>query len=261
MEKERKDPKEKKCAICGKDIYAGEEWAYKIRPQKGKTLFFCKYSHKRQYEKEHPEKKVDVIAQAAAEEEKKPKKVPTERGCIARSLIDVIRHGGNPIEFMREQGYKNPYEAYSSVRHYCETNEPHLAEVLKPLKELPKGPQQKTGRPRKDTEVVMVDKVPSLEELETKVAQQLNLQGGVNYQLQVDETMKAEVKPFGGGFHYQGFKVTGIETNFGRFDWNVERTLITFTYEDEEINILPGDWKKMAEQLPEILAVLGVTGK
>lgn len=262
---ERKDPKEKKCAICGKDIYAGEEWAYKIRPQKGQTLFFCKYSHKRQYEKEHPEKKVDVIAQAAAEEEKKPKKVPTERGCIARSLIDVIRHGGNPIEFMREQGYKNPYEAYSSVRHYCETNEPHLAEVLKPLKELQIERKKPTGRPRK-AEVLQVDKVPEVgQTTETEIREAANvplkLQGGVNYQLQVDETMKVEVKPFGGGFHYQGFKVTGIETNFGRFDWNVERTLITFTYEDEEINILPGDWKKMAEQLPEILTVLGVTGK
>ncbi|MBQ1365168.1 MAG: hypothetical protein IIY60_05060 [Clostridia bacterium] len=209
MEKERKDPKEKKCAICGKDIYAGEEWAYKIRPQKGKTLFFCKYSHKRQYEKEHPEKKVDVIAQAAAEEEKKPKKVPTERGCIARSLIDVIRHGGNQIEFMREQGYKNPYEAYSSVRHYCETNEPHLAEVLKPLKDLPKGPQKKTGRPRKyPAKVEKVDQVPEvepvqciahvapadIEEAEQAVAD-LILQGGVNYQLKIDEERKPEIDP------------------------------------------------------------------
>ena len=252
---ERKDPKEKKCAICGKDIYAGEEWAYKIRPPKGQTLFFCKYSHKRQYEREHPEKRP---AGLPADLEAPAPKEPVSRAVVAKALEKEIKSGGSVIAYLKAEGYKNPYQAYDAIRHYCETKMPELAEVLKPLKDLPKGPQKKTGRPRKNAEVVTVDKVPSLEELEDQVAETLNLQGGVNYQLQVDETMKAEVKPFGGGFHYQGFKVTGIETSFGRFDWNVERTLITFTYEDEEINILPGDWKKIAEHLPEILAVLGV---
>lgn len=154
----------KSCAICGKEIVVNnaDNWAYKINPGKGGTIFFCRYSHKRQYEKEHAEKKVDLIAQAAEEETKKPKKMPTERGCIARSLQDVIRAGKNPIDFLRAQGYKNPYEAYNSVRHYCETNEPHLAEVLKPLRELPFERTKPTGRPRK-SEVETVDKVPEVE--------------------------------------------------------------------------------------------------
>ena len=218
-----------KCEICGKEIvtHGAKNWGYKIKEPKGPYKFFCSYKCQRKYEKDHQEKKVDVIAQAAAEEAKKPKKMPTERGCIARSLIDVIRAGEDPIKYLQKQGYKNPYEAYSSVRHYCETNEPHLTEVLKPLKELRKA------------EVRKVDKVPDIEQLEEQVAEVLN----------------AEVKPIGGNFRYQ---VTGIETEFGRFDWNVNRTLITFTYEDEEISILPKDWKTMAEQLQEILNVLGV---
>ena len=219
----------KTCATCGKEIvtHGAKNWGYKIKEPKGPYKFFCSYKCQRKYEKDHPEKNVDVIAQAAAEEAKKPKKMPTERGCIARSLIDVIRAGGDPIKYLQKQGYKNPYEAYSSVRHYCETNEPHLTEVLKPLKEL-----------RKE-EVRKVDKVPDIEQLEEQVAEVLN----------------AEVKPIGGTFRYQ---VTGIETEFGRFDWNANRTLITFTYEDEEISILPKDWKTMAEQLPKILDVLEV---
>ena len=279
---ERKDPKEKKCAICGKDIYAGEEWAYKIRPPKGQTLFFCKYSHKRQYEKEHPEKRP---AGLPADLEAPAPKEPVSRAVLAKALAKEIKRGGSVIAYLKAEGYKNPWEAYNAVRHYCETKMPEMAEVLKPLKDLPKGQQQKTGRPRKNTEVVTVDKVPSLEELETKCAEvlegktiadaqwaltateiqdaiakeeipeQLRLQGGVNYQLQVDETMKAEVKPFGGNFRYQ---VTGIETDFGRFDWTVDQTMIIFTYEEEEISILVRDWKKIAEHLPEILAVLGV---
>ena len=153
-----------KCEICGKEIvtHGAKNWGYKIKLPKGPYKFFCSYKCQRKYEKEYPEKKVDVIAQAAAEEAKKPKKMPTERGCIARSLIDVIRAGEDPIKYLQKQGYKNPYEAYSSVRHYCETNEPHLTEVLKPLKELRKA------------EVRKVDKVPDIEQLEEQVAEVLN---------------------------------------------------------------------------------------
>lgn len=215
------------CAVCGKEIvtHGAKNWGYKIKEPKGPYKFFCTYKCQRQYEKKHQEKKVDVIAQAAAEEAKKPKKMPTERGCIARSLIDVIRAGEDPIKYLQKQGYKNPYEAYSSVRHYCETNEPHLTEVLKPLKELRKAEVQK------------VDKVPDIEQLEEQVAEVLN----------------AEVKPVGGNFRYQ---VTGIETDFGRFDWTGDQKMITFTYEDEEISVTAKDWRKMAEHLPQIMDML-----
>ena len=215
------------CAVCGKEIvtHGAKNWGYKIKEPKGPYKFFCSYKCQRKYEKDHPEKKVDVIAKAAAEEAKKPKKMPTERGCIARSLIDVIRAGEDPIKYLQKQGYKNPYEAYSSVRHYCETNEPHLTEVLKPLKELRKAEVQK------------VDKVPDIEQLEEQVAEVLN----------------AEVKPIGSTFRYQ---VTGIETEFGRFDLIEGQKMITFTYENEEITVTAKDWRKMAEHLPQILDML-----
>lgn len=276
---ERKDPKEKKCAICGKDIYAGEEWAYKRREKSERTKWFCSYKCMRQYDAKHGPKQARPVGLPADLDAAAPKE-PVSRAVVAKALAKEIKRGGSVIAYLKAEGYKNPYQAYDAVRHYCETKMPELAEVLKPLRDLPKGPQKKTGRPRKyPAKVEKVDKVPEVEpvqciahvtaaEIQEAIEKQepqapmpMILQGGVNYQLKVDEAMKAEVKPFGGGFHYQGFKVTGIETSFGRFDWNVERTLITFTYEDEEINILPGDWKKMAEHLPEILDVLGVTGK
>ena len=259
MEEKRKDPKEKKCAICGKDIYAGEEWAYKRREKSERTKWFCSYKCMRTYDAKHGPKQARPVGLPADLDAAAPKE-PVSREVVAKALAKEIKRGGSVIAYLKAEGYKNPYQAYDAVRHYCETKMPELAEVLKPLRELPKGPQKKTGRPRKQpAEVETVEQVPDIEQMEEQVAEMLNLQGGVNYQLKVDEAMKAEVKPFGDNFHYQGFKVTGIETEFGRFDWNVGRTLITFTYEDEEINILPGDWKTMAEQLPEILSLLGVT--
>ena len=44
------DPKEKQCAICGKEIYAGEDWAYKRRIHGERTLWFCSYKHMREYD-------------------------------------------------------------------------------------------------------------------------------------------------------------------------------------------------------------------
>ena len=256
MEENRKDPKEKKCAICGKDIYAGEEWAYKRREKSERTKWFCSYKCMRQYDAKHGPKQARPAGLPADLDAAAPKE-PVSRAVVAKALEKEIKRGGSVIAYLKAEGYKNPYQAYDAVRHYCETKMPELAEVLKPLRDLPKGPYKKTGRPKKQpAEVETVAKVPDIEQMEEQVAEMLNLQGGVNYQLQVDEDMKAEVKPIGGNFRYQ---VTGIETEFGRFDWNANRTLITFTYEDEEINILPGDWKTMAEQLPEILSLLGVT--
>ena len=225
MEKERKDPKEKKCAICGKDIYAGEEWAYKRREKSERTKWFCSYKCMRAYDAKHGQKKrpegLPADLEAAAPKE------PVSRAVLAKQLEKEIKRGGSVIAFLKAEGYKNPYEAYNSVRHYCETKMPELAEALKPLRDLRK------------TEVKKVEQVPDLEQLEEQVAEVLN----------------AEVKPIGGTFRYQ---VTGIETNLGKFCRTNDPEVITFNYEGEEISMLAGDWKTLAEQLPEILRVLEV---
>ena len=190
MEK-RKDPKEKKCAICGKDIYAGEEWAYKRRENGERTKWFCSYKCMRTYDAKH-EKKERPVERPEKTEAAAPKE-PTSRAVAAKELAEEIRAGRSVIAYLKEAGYKNPWEAYQAIRHYCETNMPGMLEVLKPLKELPKAPQQKTGRPRKHpAEVKTVEKVPDIEQPETQVAEILKLRGGVDYQLKVDEAMKAE---------------------------------------------------------------------
>ena len=73
MEKERRDPKEKKCAACGKDMYAGEDWAYKRRKTGQRTKWFCSYKCMREYDAKHDGKNaavvtVDEVAAAAAHE-------------------------------------------------------------------------------------------------------------------------------------------------------------------------------------------------
>lgn len=154
------DPKEKTCAICSKEIYAGEDWAYKRRIHGERTLWFCSYKHMREYDaKTEPKKKP-----LPAETEPKAPKEPTSRAEQAKALAREILAGRSVIAWLKKEGYKNPHEAYSAVRHYAQTKMPELAETLKPLKDLPKAPAAKTGRPRKyPAKVETVDKVPEIE--------------------------------------------------------------------------------------------------
>lgn len=208
MEQKRKDPKEKKCAVCGKDMYAGEDWAYKRRSGGERTKWFCSYKCMRAFDAKHGQKETRTAGLPADLDAPAPKE-PVSRAVLARALAKEIKNGGSVIAYLTAEGYKNPYEAYNAVRHYCETKAPELAEVLKPLRELPKGPQKKTGRPRKrPVEVETVDQVPpvepvqciahvtsaDIEEAEQAVAD-LILQGGVNYQLKIDEDRKPEIDP------------------------------------------------------------------
>ena len=217
MEKEKRDPKEKKCAICGKDMYAGEDWAYKRRIGGERTKWFCSYKCMRAWDAKHEPKQTRPAGLPADLDAPAPKE-PVSRAVLARALAKEIKNGGSVIAYLTAEGYKNPYEAYNAVRHYCETKAPELAEVLKPLRDLPKGPKKKTGRPRKrQVEVETVDQVPPVEpdlqpvqciahvtaaEIQEAIEKQeplapmpLILQGGVNYQVLVDEERKPEIDP------------------------------------------------------------------
>lgn len=185
MEKERKDPKEKKCAICGKDMYAGEDWVFKRKIGGERTKWFCSYKCMRAWDAKHEPKQKRPAGLPEDLDAPAPKE-PTSRAVLAKALMKEIQNGGSVIAYLTAEGYKNPYEAYASVRHYCETKMPDALLTLKPLKNLPRGPQKKTGRPRKTAEVVKEDKEGEAG------AVPLVLQGGVNYQLKVDEAVQAE---------------------------------------------------------------------
>ena len=161
MEEKRKDPKEKKCAICGKDMYAGEDWAYKRRIGGERTKWFCSYKCLRAWDAKTEPKQKRPAGLPENPETAAPKE-PVSRAVLAKALAKEIRAGRSVIEYMKAEGYKNPWEAYNAVRHYCETKMPELAEVLKPLRELQKAPA-KTGRPKKPTTVEKVEEVPPVQ--------------------------------------------------------------------------------------------------
>lgn len=270
MEEKRKDPKEKKCAICGKDMYAGEDWAYKRRIGGERTKWFCSYKCMREYDAKHDGKNAAVVT---ADEVTAAQKEPTSRAVLAKALAKEIRAGRSVIEYMKAEGYKNPWEAYNAVRHYCETKMPELAEVLKPLRELQKGRPAQTGRPEKPATVEKVEEVPpvqciqhvtaaDLEEAEQEVAD-LILQGGVNYQLKIDEAIQAEEKEKKPGFRYE---IKTIETSIGEFSYDRKAHLLIFRRKDEEnefgyqyLSMSTAEWDKLLIIVPQLADLMGVT--
>lgn len=274
-----RDPKEKTCAICGKEIYAGEEWAYKRKIHGERTLWFCSYKCMRTYDAktEGPKK-----ARTETEAPPAPPKEPTSRAEQAKALAREILAGRSVIAWLKKEGYKNPHEAYSAVRHYAQTKMPELAETLKPLKDLPKAPPAaRTGRPRKPRPVVeRVDLVPEVEpdpepvqciahvtdaelaEAEQAVAD-LILQGGVNYQLKIDEAMQAEEKEKKPGFQYE---IKTIETEIGEFSYERKAHLLIFRRRDEEkefgyqyLSMSTREWDRLLIIVPQLADLMGVT--
>lgn len=125
----------KTCAICGKEIIVRglDSWAYKIRRPNGTYIWFCSYKHKRAYEAEHPGKQIRIPVVETWEP-----KAPTDRKDMAEELALVVREGDDVIKYLQGKGYRNAYQAYDAIRHYCNTKAPALAVILKPIKELRK---------------------------------------------------------------------------------------------------------------------------
>ena len=106
MEKERKDPKEKKCAICGKDMYAGEDWVFKRKIGGERTKWFCSYKCMRAWDAKHEPKQKRPAGLPEDLDAPAPKE-PTSRAVLAKALMKEIQNGGSVIAYLTAEGYKN----------------------------------------------------------------------------------------------------------------------------------------------------------
>ena len=100
--------------------------------------------------------------------------------------------------------------------------------------------------PRKTTKTTKVPAVPALE-----VPEKLNLQGGVNYQLMVDEAKKPDSDWTIPAIRHRSFGEWYYDREHNRIDWR--------TPDGDEVSFSPDEWKRlMNEVLPEAMKRLGV---
>ena len=103
--------------------------------------------------------------------------------------------------------------------------------------------------PRKTTKTTKVPAVPAVE-----VPEKLNLQGGVNYQLMVDETKIPKIAP-----EFE-LEITAVRhKNYGEFYRDHDHNCIDWrTPGGDEMSLSVDAWKKLIRDLPEIIRQLGV---
>jgi len=143
----------------------------------------------------------------------------------------IAASGGNPITYLKGLGIKNPWSSWAYIKE-------HFNSIM-----------DGTDTGKKKPEVKVVAEVPELTRMTETPEQPLNLQGGMNYQIKVEESRKAR----------KHFRVIGLETDYGRFTVGTVDGVLRFQAEGEtEICMVTEDWLKMAETLPEILRALGV---
>ena len=166
-----------------------------------------------------------------------------------------------PTHYLKSLGVANPYAAWSYIKQLLKKNDPEtlrkieekngtaaIREMAATAKDMAKA--AKVEKVNKVPEVIRHKEPIAPENPEAAInMQNLVLQGGVDYQLKVDEATVIR-KPF---------KVTGLETDFGRFTIGTVEGVLRFQAPGEtEISMVAEDWHKMAEVLPEILAALEV---
>lgn len=113
-----------------------------------------------------------------------------------------------------------------------------------------------TPGPRKTVKTVKTVKVPKVPavEIPEQPIHPLGLQGGVNYQLKVDETKQPEIVPV---FELE---ITALRhKNYGEFYRDHDHNCIDWrTPCGDEMSLSVDAWKKLIRDLPEIIRQLGV---
>lgn len=141
--------------------------------------------------------------------------------------------GGGVYPYLESLGAKNPSGMWRNIKGWIQKNDPELFAKIPGY--LTPGPKVDKGMPK-----------------------QLQLEGGVNYELAVAETPEAPkiTKPV----NYSGFDVSAIrDRELGEFYFDHDHNCIDWRNGlGDEISLGPIGWKILLDRLPKILQVLGV---
>ena len=159
---------------------------------------------------------------------------------IRDEAIRIAINGGDPRNYLTGMGSQNGMSAWTKIRmELKKTNPETFAKLPKRIgkAEVPAAPE---------TPTVKVDGPLRIETPETNqitVAEVPEIKTG-------DKVVVTGVK---------AFKVTAIDTEYGEFYHDKKYDCIDWRdLEGDEVSMKIGMWKKLAAELPEILAALGV---
>lgn len=163
--------------------------------------------------------------------------------------VEIALDGGNPLVYLREMGAKNPSAMWYSIKQAVKKEDPETFAKLSPRA----SPVTTCCAPARPSGVEVPDELP--EEKPEKPEVVLTIKSE-DLTRALDETphVSSITKPV----NYDGFEVTGLKTEYGRFQLSNNGYLFFGANSDDELEMPVELWRRFAEDLPKIMQILGI---
>lgn len=180
----------------------------------------------------------------------------TEEQKLKAAEIQII--GGQPCNYLRSIGCKNPSGSWHLIKKWLEKNKPDVyMEVMKVISDT------RTGTKKVDKGM---PKEPEEKELDGVTYEKLELDAGKNYEISVaeeaDQTEEPEEPKITKPVNYDGFTVRAVEGQYGSYRYQDINGKQWIDYDDmnyqNDLSMTVDQWRGFIEELKQAARVLGV---
>ena len=138
---------------------------------------------------------------------------------IGKELVAAMEEGADPNEWLRNNGYTNPYKAYANIKRVLGDKAPELAEKM----------PNRRNQPRKKRTLTVKTAEKKPEPKEAKPAE--------------DDFEVMTVRS----------KASGV-----RYEWSKDYNLFAIRYKGDELTMHLDELKRVLDELPRVMKILGV---
>ncbi len=221
----------KTCPICGKDfiVLYPQYWTYK-RGGEHHQRYLCSYSCLRVFD--------------GKKEKKGDKKQVVNFGEKNRKAIEIAIAGGDPVEFLREQGGStNPAGLWAHIRNELKDREPET------FAKLPTCKRDRRATNRFKPQKAEVPEAPAAQFPGVETPED-TFKAGMDL---------AKIKP--APMKYDGMTVRALEGEFGSYHFDTVNGVEYIDYENkdgDELSMTVDNWRGFLAELSHAAAILGV---
>jgi len=259
-----------RCDICGKKIFtacADSQWPYRYKEKRfcsedcrivhaARDLHKVDFTNLGQqdmqgffpYEipvregKTEEERDEDMRGHTLLTEEQKQK------------AIETALEGGDPIKYLKECGAANPWGNWGYIKMKLKEKDPEKYDRM--MKAL----GQKPATVEKAEKLPKVERKAEEQKPIAKVIKKKITKDGVKVEAKLT-VPAAEVEEImnGGAKKCLEFKVIGIETKLGKFQYDSDSDQMRWMPKNSAVVIMmqAEDWEALAEQMPEVMKAIG----
>ena len=168
-----------------------------------------------------------------------------------KKAVDIAMSGGDPLAYLKEIGSKQPSALWYAIKKALKEADPEKYELLAGSAAEPVTTCCAPARP---SGVEVPDELPEDEEPVKPEVALTNKSEDLT--MAIDETPHVEsiTKPL----NYDGFEVTGLKTDYGRFQVNDYGYLFFGANANDKLEMPVEIWRKFAEDLPKVMEILGI---